>query len=711
MKRHYQKKSKSFFSVYILVIFAFLSITSQAQSQVWIDDNAKWTYDFWNLGVEGTYEFEYTSDTMISGKLCQKIEMTCHKYFTHPNGYPVYEKNQYDPGFTYASGDSVFHYSNGQFHLLYDFSATVGDSWIVDIVDYGGNCNDTARVEVVATGTTEINGEELRTITLESASDSYVSISSTCVEKFGATFTTAGDVGKGPFPGIQSCGGSVMEPDILDLRCFSDDSFPVYNVSDDPCNHLTGVGYDFRFFTIDERKAFAHPELADTVYSIAFDTVYSEPGGVWVYENFKTFGDWIEPEECEFWGPPQCLPLNQPSWLGGQVTYDNNGRYTFYTLQDDSIQIDISLQAGDSALIYEDSAQRFYMKGLGEEVTEILGITDTVRKFRISHYDTEGNVINSDLQHHEIITGKKLGLISFFRIDHFPEMLLPLELVGNTEPETGLTKITYADIHDYQPGDVIQYKIKSAYAGGPPSENFTRYDKYRYIQREENSDTLFYTAVKTSFFQDSTTVTTDTVEMSYYKYQLIDNIPFGQPERNENQILRHERVYQENYCGEPLWTFESEQGSLKYCAADDCWGGTDMFGLPLADKSRYAFGLGLYSSYVSLNDGLYSKSIVYFDKGEYSCGEEVTGGMKEIPHFEDYFEIYPNPAKNRITLNNLKNMEGSFSISDTQGRTVQRYELRNGHNVIQIDHLKTGLYFIKVESLQKYTFQTKFVKR
>lgn len=101
------------------------------------------------------------------------------------------------------------------------------------------------------------------------------------------------------------------------------------------------------------------------------------------------------------------------------------------------------------------------MKGLGEEVTEILGIPDTIRKFRISHYDAEGNPINSALHYHEIITGKKLGLISFFRIDQFPETLLPLELVGDTEPETGLTQIIYADIHDYQPGDVIQYRRRN----------------------------------------------------------------------------------------------------------------------------------------------------------------------------------------------------------------------------------------------------------
>lgn len=710
MNQHYKDSLKRLLSISFIALFALLTTSSNAQTQVWIDENAKWTYDFWNLGVEGTYEFEYTSDTMISGKTCQKIDVTRHRYFTHPLGYPVYIETKDDPRFTYASGDSVFHYSNGQFHLLYDFSASVGDSWIIDITDIGSGCNDTAKVEVVATGTTEINGEELRTITLEPATDSYVTIRSTCVEKFGAKLTSPEDVGTGPFPGYHSCGGSVIDTDILDLRCYSDDTFPAYNTSDVACNHLTGVGSDFLFFENDQRKAFAKTGMADTVYSIAFDTVYEQNNTTWIYENFSTFGDWVDADECEFWGPQECRPLNRPSWLGAPVEYDNNGNYTFYNLEEEAIHIDIALPEGDSALIYEDSEQAFYMKGLGEELTDILDINDTVRSFKILHYNAEGNIINSDLYQHEIVVGKNLGLTSFFRIDHFPDMLIPVQLIGNTEPKAGLTKITNAHLYNYQPGDVIQYKTTESYSGGSPSDNFTRYDKYKYLAREENADSLIYTAELTSFYMDSTTVTTDTVETVHLKNLVIDSIPFGRPEKIEGLLMKNKRLYQEDYCEQILWTYKTDRSDLGYCAADDCWGPQDIFGLPLTDQKEYVFGLGLYSSATNTQQGSQEKSVVYIDKEEYSCGEEVTVGIEEIALFEDYFEIYPNPASSQLNISSFKNIEGSLTIYDTRGRPVKRHEVKKGNNVIQIKHLKSGLYFIKIESVKK-TFQSKFVKQ
>lgn len=491
----------------------------------------------------------------------------------------------------------------------------------------------------------------------------------------------------------------------MEFRCYSDESFPVYNNSDVDCNHLTGVGHDYLFFDLEQRKAFANPAMADTVYSIAFDTVYDQNNTTWSYENFKTFGDWIEADECEFWGPPECLSLNHPSWLGAPVEYDNDGHYTFYNLEEEPINIDISLQVGDSSLIYEDSEQAFYMKAMGEELTEILGITDTVKKFKILHYNADGSPVNSELHQHEIVVGQTLGLTSFFRIDHFPEMLIPLHLVGNTAPDAGLTKITNADLFDYQPGDVIQYEITESYQGGGSHY----YETYIYLTREEISDSLIYTVEKTSFHADSSTANIDTLEMVYLKNVVIDSIPFGRPGPGYGGRLEYKRFFQEDYCGQALWTYKTSGTGLVYCEADDCWGSTDMYGETWF-YSEKVLGIGLYWSYVDAWSGHQEKTVVYFDKSEYSCGEEVSVGIEEIALFEDYFEVYPNPVSSQVTVSNLKNIEGLLSIYDTQGRSVLIQKMNRGRNVIQTEHLQKGLYIIRIESPEN-TFQSKFVKQ
>jgi hypothetical protein len=222
----------------LLSMIILLSVSLNAQ--VWIDAGAKWTYDYWNVSEGGTYTFTYTNDTLILGKQCQEIEIVKYEYvydqFGEIHSFVIPVESMY----TYVSGDSVFYLLEDTFYLMYDFSASVGDTWVIGVEDFN-SCQDTAVVRVSQTGSVVINGMQLRTITLETISDSFIGITGTCVERFGNEIHNWPENGYGPFPGIQSCDGALLDANVYNFRCFSDNTFDTYNPRNIACDTLTGM--------------------------------------------------------------------------------------------------------------------------------------------------------------------------------------------------------------------------------------------------------------------------------------------------------------------------------------------------------------------------------------------------------------------------------------------------------------------------------------
>jgi len=215
----------------------FCVLLTNGFGQVWIDSDAKWTFDYFNVAETGTWRWEYTHDTTIQGHQAQVIKATKYRY-----GGPGTSIINYGNTYTFASNDSVFYFKDDSFFLLYDFGAQIGDTWIVAIDTTFNACQDTATVEVVETGTIIINGNEYRTITLETISESLYALNGLRVEKFGILPTTYENSNFGFLPGYQYCeGGPIIDYDLLTFRCYEDSSFPTYNPTNKDCDTLTST--------------------------------------------------------------------------------------------------------------------------------------------------------------------------------------------------------------------------------------------------------------------------------------------------------------------------------------------------------------------------------------------------------------------------------------------------------------------------------------
>jgi hypothetical protein len=126
---------KNIASTTIFILF----VTIFCQAQNWAPIGAKWHYDehFAFRGDMAFFLFESIGDTVVLGKNCRIIQKNddwnCDMYY-------------YSQDFMYESGDTVFFYDPilNDFQILYNFNASVGDSWNFILHDnYNGDIDST----------------------------------------------------------------------------------------------------------------------------------------------------------------------------------------------------------------------------------------------------------------------------------------------------------------------------------------------------------------------------------------------------------------------------------------------------------------------------------------------------------------------------------------------------------------------------------------
>ena len=224
-------------------LILLISLNKIADSQTWIDSNATWHYnleELSGLGIQGFYKYTYNEDTIIDGINCQKIACKVYEFYTWPE-VVFLDSNSVAEYYTYVSNDTVYYRTNDEFFVLFDFGASIGDTWIISTTNNGnGFCDDTSMVQVVDTGTVTINSQVLRTITLEPVPGSSYGLSGVYNEKFGL-------MSYGPwhlFPRVMECDTNIIvEWYYTSFKCFEDDSFDLFNPSSTDCEYfLTHLG-------------------------------------------------------------------------------------------------------------------------------------------------------------------------------------------------------------------------------------------------------------------------------------------------------------------------------------------------------------------------------------------------------------------------------------------------------------------------------------
>lgn len=439
------------------------------------------------------------------------------------------------------------------------------------------------------------------------------------------------------------------------------------------------------------RKLFGSTQGFTQAYEIAFDSTIVD-GGITTYHNFKTTQDTLTPSNCGWWGSPECIRQDKPTWIGTRIEKDDQGVHRFFTALGDTVTLHFSSALGSQTLIYEDQDQRFLLSYSGELATVILGLTENIRRWTIIHEDIEGQPINSSLNNALVDVGESVGLARFFRVDSFPLVLEQVELLGQLEPPLGLYQITQASLHDHQPGDEIQKHHYAYHYTGPPTQNYNFFRTTRILSRQDTPENVSYEVETTTFNLGSATENVESGTLTYSKTEVVQEIPFTRFDGTQPWLGY------EGPCGLPLWTYSTyfNQG-LAYCSEENCWGPYDTNGPPPSGTTVLVSGLGEYESssfLISPTGFSMSTRIIHFIKNGIPCGTEAIVGMDDHADANTSLLLAPNPANDHVQVIGLEDAIHA-ELYNASGRLVLDRALTNS-NWLELGDLNSGLYLMRV---------------
>lgn len=393
---------------------------------------------------------------------------------------------------------------------------------------------------------------------------------------------------------------------------------------------------------------------------------------------------------CLGWGDPNCYKANNPIWAGSLFLTNNNGTYWMRNVFGDSLRFDLGMTVGDTAMFFQDASQRFSIVKAGPDTMSVLDLIDSVYTYTIAHTDLVDQPIASALNGGSLIVGKTLGLIRFFKIDSFPQVLEPIELIGNKGPDLGLHQITSAMVYDYQPSDVVQ--TKSYEGGGYPPLPFS-YWKDSVLARLDTPDSVRYEMAWESFNADGTITNSGIGTLNYSKLEVFAELPF---ERFNGSNITLSRT---SDCGIANWVLARELvPAIWFCTFDNCWVNGDSGGPPPQSSSSYHLGITATHYYFQTPINPWDqpywniRSLVYYRKNGVECGTEQHVGIME-PIGPTPIVVFPIPSQGPLSITSAKIIR-SFSISDSRGRVVLASSPGSLVTHVDLSDLAPGVYHL-----------------
>ena len=146
------------------------------------------------------------------------------------------------------------------------------------------------------------------------------------------------------------------------------------------------------------------------------------------------------------------------------------------------------------------------------------------------------------------------------------------------------------------------------------------------------------------------------------------------------------------------------------CTSGECWLGIPAGGNfpPIVPGGFGWAGVHLWTGNVAATS---TAKIWLYKQGNISTGDTLTyilhavnlNAITENTAFDTYFEVYPIPAKDKITIKNNMNTsnENTFTLYNIIGEKVYSTSSKNILTEIPLEKIREGIYFLNIFSENK----------
>lgn len=206
---------------FALTLFCFSSAFLSAQA---FGTQGTWHYEYRQFGYLYIYEISYEKDSIVKGKTYQALAATGTQYLQ--TGLNSSQTNAAPKRYflLHTQNDTVYRLAKDSAeYILYDFSAQMGDSWVIGPADTALGCSGLPTVSVYSTGIDTVNGQTLKYWGVSSANSG-----AHLIYPAGFIYERIGFLGASRFdlifePTWTNCDSSVIAgPDPQLMRCYQD---------------------------------------------------------------------------------------------------------------------------------------------------------------------------------------------------------------------------------------------------------------------------------------------------------------------------------------------------------------------------------------------------------------------------------------------------------------------------------------------------------
>lgn len=437
-----------------------------------------------------------------------------------------------------------------------------------------------------------------------------------------------------------------------------------------------------------------------------------------------------------------CFIPNGASWMG-DVAIEKPGRIFQFVLYPfspsdsaDVFTIKCNALVGESWHFYNYHNTNHYVEATVNQAvpSNFIGISDSVKTITLQRKDASAQNVNDPINGQKILLSKNYGLIRLPKFDEFNTNQKFIDLCGKTNPETGITNLTFKETFDFQPGDEFHIVYDdNPYAYFYPKENGSIIQHIIERIALSNEDTLCYKiaecktkTLSMGINQTTTTNTYDTIIVKYINTYFIDlgyeprepffNLYWLGGMSDAEMGLSATNIM--SFSGIP-WKFTFAHGYLVQGLNPDwqCWQPAivDDY-LP---QYFYYKGLGgPYYSRMAIGTTISYRKLVYYKKGSETWGTPLNcetllhvGLAENLKNQET--SIYPNPTLGIITVSCPANWEFPcrLEIFDLSGRTAVEYTVNYQKQTFDLSAFPTGLYSFKLTSADSDVFHGKFIRQ
>lgn len=417
------------------------------------------------------------------------------------------------------------------------------------------------------------------------------------------------------------------------------------------------------------------------------------------------------------------------SWVGSKVVKKPDGVYEIDTKYNDTVFIRTQAVPGDSWIFFNDAAARYLVATVvSADTMTFVGITDSVKKIKITSYT--GSVVNTSdsFNNFEIILSKNNGFVRVFDLHLLPYNLV-MDAYGGTDEDIFFTEITggtciatagncvfnisdyhkptLLDVYAFEQGDVFFYRSNVHNFCPESFESELRYDSIAgktVISPTETKYTI-YEWRRSTYAPSGPGPITSHVDAYTSSLTADTSVMPGFTEEPEGLAGgSHAWYYHPADTSQCVKSAAYRHKNIVYFEGCDFLNAYKVGFLPTARK-MYATCSPCPPNSTVIGCYCLSESNIDFSvKNEQLCGIRTEISAVADPGMQETSCIFPNPSTNTIHISysqtikhiSLYNMLGQELLSQPASATTKE---------IDVSGLPTGVYLVKVNGIVTGKFE------